>query len=123
MLLEPLPRSSNRLKHTSDDVVILVPWHPMHSRFEIGLRKQPVIVSYQHVIDKLWRRQQYVAEHSVVGKEGETGCSELVTLLAARYSLQTDHLIGTSALALHRPMVRYTGMSTVGPGPQGLLRQ
>ncbi|GFX83336.1 hypothetical protein TNCV_908541 [Trichonephila clavipes] len=37
-------------------------------------------------------------------------------------SLQTDHLIGTSAHAPQRPMVTYTGRDTVGPGPHGLLR-
>ncbi|GFW42222.1 hypothetical protein TNCV_1206781 [Trichonephila clavipes] len=36
-------------------------------------------------------------------------------------SLQTNHLIGTSTHAPQRPMVMYTGMSTVGPGPYGLL--
>ncbi|GFW44182.1 uncharacterized protein TNCV_3855431 [Trichonephila clavipes] len=33
-----------------------------------------------------------------------------------------DQLIGTSAHAPQRPMVKYTGMGTVGPGPHGLLR-
>ncbi|GFX61018.1 hypothetical protein TNCV_2366961 [Trichonephila clavipes] len=37
-------------------------------------------------------------------------------------SLQTDHLIGTSAHTPQRPMVTYTGMGTVGPGQHGLLR-
>ncbi|GFV02427.1 retrovirus-related Pol polyprotein from transposon 17.6 [Trichonephila clavipes] len=37
-------------------------------------------------------------------------------------SLQTDYLIGTSAHAPHRPMVTYTGMGTVDPGPHELLR-
>ncbi|GFW34478.1 hypothetical protein TNCV_500961 [Trichonephila clavipes] len=36
-------------------------------------------------------------------------------------SLQTDHLIGTSAHAPQHPMVMYIGMGTVGPGPHGLL--
>ncbi|GFV03626.1 hypothetical protein TNCV_3548861 [Trichonephila clavipes] len=35
---------------------------------------------------------------------------------------QTDHLIGTSAYAPQSPMVAYTGMDTVVPGPHGLLR-
>ncbi|GFV41720.1 hypothetical protein TNCV_3628711 [Trichonephila clavipes] len=35
---------------------------------------------------------------------------------------KTDHLIGTSSPASQRPMVTYTGMGTVGPGLQGLLR-
>ncbi|GFW51787.1 hypothetical protein TNCV_1187191 [Trichonephila clavipes] len=35
---------------------------------------------------------------------------------------QTDHLIGTSARAPQRPIVIYTGMGTVGPGPHRLLR-
>ncbi|GFW67023.1 hypothetical protein TNCV_4689081 [Trichonephila clavipes] len=34
----------------------------------------------------------------------------------------TDHLIGTSAHVPKRPMVTYTGMGTVGPGPHELLR-
>ncbi|GFW08064.1 transposable element Tcb2 transposase [Trichonephila clavipes] len=34
----------------------------------------------------------------------------------------TDNLIGTSAHAPQRPMVMYTEMGTVGPGPHGLLR-
>ncbi|GFS85842.1 hypothetical protein TNCV_2973771 [Trichonephila clavipes] len=37
-------------------------------------------------------------------------------------SLQTDHLIGTSARAPQHPMVTYTEMGTVGPDPHGLLR-
>ncbi|GFW28171.1 hypothetical protein TNCV_4499011 [Trichonephila clavipes] len=35
---------------------------------------------------------------------------------------RNDHLIGTSTQAPQRPMVTYTGMGTVGPGPHGLLR-
>ncbi|GFU32951.1 hypothetical protein TNCV_4155411 [Trichonephila clavipes] len=35
-------------------------------------------------------------------------------------SLQTDHLIGTSAHAPQRQMVMYPGMGTIGPGPHGL---
>ncbi|GFW26439.1 hypothetical protein TNCV_4506791 [Trichonephila clavipes] len=34
----------------------------------------------------------------------------------------TDHLIGTYAHAPQRPMVMYTGMGTVDPSPNGLLR-
>ncbi|GFW98169.1 hypothetical protein TNCV_2492221 [Trichonephila clavipes] len=37
-------------------------------------------------------------------------------------SLQSDHLMGTSAHAPQRPMATYTEMGTVGPGPHGLLR-
>ncbi|GFU07609.1 hypothetical protein TNCV_2225751 [Trichonephila clavipes] len=37
-------------------------------------------------------------------------------------SVQTDHLIGTSAHALQRQFVTYTGMGTVSPGPHELLR-
>ncbi|GFV48167.1 hypothetical protein TNCV_3554461 [Trichonephila clavipes] len=37
-------------------------------------------------------------------------------------SLQTVHMIGTSAYAPQRPMVTYTGMGTVGIGLHGLLR-
>ncbi|GFS97320.1 hypothetical protein TNCV_1824811 [Trichonephila clavipes] len=37
-------------------------------------------------------------------------------------SLQTDHLIGTSAHAPQGTMVTYTGMGLLGPGPHGLLR-
>ncbi|GFX36646.1 hypothetical protein TNCV_580251 [Trichonephila clavipes] len=36
-------------------------------------------------------------------------------------SLLTDHLIGISAPALQCPMVKYTEMGTLGPGPHGLL--
>ncbi|GFX26324.1 hypothetical protein TNCV_949221 [Trichonephila clavipes] len=35
---------------------------------------------------------------------------------------ETDQLFGTSAQAPQRPMVTYTGMDRVGPGPHGLLR-
>ncbi|GFW61329.1 hypothetical protein TNCV_4136471 [Trichonephila clavipes] len=35
---------------------------------------------------------------------------------------QTDHLIGTSAHALQRPMVTYTEMAIEGHDPHGLLR-
>ncbi|GFV64139.1 hypothetical protein TNCV_3206471 [Trichonephila clavipes] len=37
-------------------------------------------------------------------------------------SLLNDHLIGTSAHAPKCPMIKYTGMGAVGPGPHGLLR-
>ncbi|GFW67572.1 hypothetical protein TNCV_3392431 [Trichonephila clavipes] len=37
-------------------------------------------------------------------------------------SLQTDHLIETSAHAPQRPMTTYAGMGTVGAGSHGLLR-
>ncbi|GFV17693.1 uncharacterized protein TNCV_4407271 [Trichonephila clavipes] len=38
------------------------------------------------------------------------------------YVRQTDHLIGTSAVAPQHPMATYTGMGTIGPGLNGLLR-
>ncbi|GFY34112.1 hypothetical protein TNCV_4983151 [Trichonephila clavipes] len=39
-----------------------------------------------------------------------------------RKTVKTDHLTGTSAHALQRPMVTYTGIGAVDPGPHGLLR-
>ncbi|GFY06053.1 hypothetical protein TNCV_3863571 [Trichonephila clavipes] len=37
-------------------------------------------------------------------------------------SLQTDHLIETSAHAPQRSMIKYTGMDTLRPGPHWLYR-
>ncbi|GFU69934.1 hypothetical protein TNCV_3348591 [Trichonephila clavipes] len=41
--------------------------------------------------------------------------------LSTGVSLQTHHQIGTSTHAPQRPMVIYTGMNAVIPGPHGLL--
>ncbi|GFU77249.1 hypothetical protein TNCV_4126261 [Trichonephila clavipes] len=55
--------------------------------------------------------------HPFIGSINEyQACLESKILGA---SLQTDHLIWTFAHAPQRPMVTYTGMGTVGPGPHG----
>ncbi|GFW92640.1 hypothetical protein TNCV_519571 [Trichonephila clavipes] len=70
-----------------------------------------------------------------IGKPQIKGCRSMTDhLILLTYSRESsspkifraasdpDHLIGTSAHTPQRPMVTYTGMGTVDPDPQGLLR-
>ncbi|GFX42784.1 hypothetical protein TNCV_2930771 [Trichonephila clavipes] len=73
---------------------------------------------------KVYPRDPRVATNKSKGNlliVGRLVSTKLLGDLNTGFSLQSDHLIGTSAHAPQRPIVTYTGMGSVDPDPRGLL--
>ncbi|GFR29353.1 hypothetical protein TNCT_732381 [Trichonephila clavata] len=79
MLLEIQHAISCRLWET-DRMVSSCPLHPLHSRSGTDLVK---MIRYRHVVQRLYRQQQYVVEHCLVRKVVETEISGMRLQLVA----------------------------------------